>query len=184
MRTALKEWAVVDEALGSGEQAVLLRKGGIHEKGGRFEIEHEEFLIYPTYLHQAPELLKPSFRARCSDGRTDKDRVTIRHFTRVVERAPAPPTPETADHWDRFHIYSPELIQKRYAYKPERPLWLLLIRAYRLASPTTIAETPAYAGCRSWVSLDEPVCVEDAVPVLEDEAFEAMAAQWRDSLST
>ena len=182
MQTALKEWAVVDEALGSGDQIVLLRKGGIHEAEGRFEIEHGVFLLYPTYLHQAPELLKPPFRAGCKDGRSDKGRVTIRHFARVIQSAPAPPTPETADRWDRFHIFSPELIEKRYAYKPERPLWLVIVRVFRLSAPTTVVETPQYAGCRSWVTLDDPVDIGDAVPVLENAAFDAQAAQLRQVL--
>ena len=187
MRTALKEWAVVDEALGLGEQVVLLRKGGIHEEGGRFEIEHDAFLLYPTYLHQAPELLKPRFRDGCTDERSDKDRVTIRHFARAVESAPVPPPTASvdrpsrlADRWDSLHVYS----RKRYAYKPERPLWLLLVRVYRLAVPATIIETSEYAGCRSWLTLDEDVSVGGAVPALDDAAFNRRAEQFRRALES
>ena len=51
-RTALKEWAVACEALGRGEQVLLLRKGGISEEGREFRIEHPEFLLFPTFEHQ------------------------------------------------------------------------------------------------------------------------------------
>jgi len=56
---ALKEWAIVDEWLGSGRQVVLLRKGGIHEQRGQFEVEHREFFLFPTYVHQKADDLVP-----------------------------------------------------------------------------------------------------------------------------
>ena len=49
---ALKEWAVAVNALESGKTIMLLRKGGIHERGGRFQVAHEQVLLYPTYEHQ------------------------------------------------------------------------------------------------------------------------------------
>jgi len=85
MRTAFKEWATVDQALGEGAQTLLLRKGGIHERGGRFQVEHEAFLIYPTYLHQTAEALKLSYRAWCRDDRVDAATVLLRHLVRVVD---------------------------------------------------------------------------------------------------
>ena len=57
---ALKEWAESVEALGQGEQKLLLRKGGIHEDGKDFRVIHSEFLLYPPYEHQKAELLQPA----------------------------------------------------------------------------------------------------------------------------
>jgi hypothetical protein len=37
---ALKEWAVICQALAEGRQTILLRKGGIAEPGGAFRVEH------------------------------------------------------------------------------------------------------------------------------------------------
>ena len=37
---ALKEWAITCEAIGNGEQILLLRKGGIHEDGKDFRVIH------------------------------------------------------------------------------------------------------------------------------------------------
>ena len=42
-RTALKEWAVACEALGRGQQILLIRKGGISEEHREFRVEHPEF---------------------------------------------------------------------------------------------------------------------------------------------
>ena len=43
----LKEWAVTSDALGRGDQILMLRKGGIREDGRHFKIEHDSFLLYP-----------------------------------------------------------------------------------------------------------------------------------------
>src|SRR5437016_13749047 len=61
LQVALKEWAVVCRALESGRQMLLLRKGGIYESGGEFELENREFLLFPTYLHQNLKMLKPEY---------------------------------------------------------------------------------------------------------------------------
>ena len=60
LQVALKEWATVCRALESGRQIILLRKGGIYEAAGEFEVEHREFLLFPTYVHQNLKMLKPS----------------------------------------------------------------------------------------------------------------------------
>src|SRR2546425_312716 len=58
LQVGLKEWAVVCRALETGRQIILLRKGGIYESGGEFELENQEFFLFPTYLHQKAEMLK------------------------------------------------------------------------------------------------------------------------------
>jgi len=48
------------------------------------------------------------------------------------------------------HIWTSPLIDMRFNYKPQNPLYLLLVRTYRLAKPVTVDNTPEYAGCKSW----------------------------------
>src|SRR5918992_3692304 len=60
---ALKEWALVCERLLDGRQAIMLRKGGINEKG--FWVEADEFLLYPTYFHQMADKVRPEFADEC-----------------------------------------------------------------------------------------------------------------------
>ena len=57
-RFAFKEWAVTCQALAAGRQSLLLRKGGIHERNGRFEVEHAEFWLFPTRFHQNPDEIR------------------------------------------------------------------------------------------------------------------------------
>jgi len=46
-----KEWDVVCEAIGSGRQDVIFRKGGIHEGRDGFSFKHPEFYLFPTLFH-------------------------------------------------------------------------------------------------------------------------------------
>ena len=61
---AFKEWAIVVDALGRGEQMFILRKGGIHEGRGGFQMEHSEFLFFPTLFHQQRESVVPAAQTR------------------------------------------------------------------------------------------------------------------------
>ena len=57
---ALQEWAAICERLGDGRQVCIVRKGGIHERGGGiFALEHDRFALLPTYLHQDAARLRP-----------------------------------------------------------------------------------------------------------------------------
>src|ERR1700733_11667756 len=64
MRAAFKEWAVIVDALGRGDQILILRKGGISEGRGGFTIEHSRFLLFPTLFHQQRESVIESAQAR------------------------------------------------------------------------------------------------------------------------
>src|SRR5687768_2857709 len=62
-RFAFKDWAAVCRAVAAGRQTVLFRKGGIHERRGRFAVEHDEFWLFPTRFHQAEDELSEEGRA-------------------------------------------------------------------------------------------------------------------------
>ena len=48
----LKEWAIVCEAMGRGEQSVILRKGGLAEGRAGFAFRYAEFFLFPTFFHE------------------------------------------------------------------------------------------------------------------------------------
>src|SRR5918996_4422787 len=60
MPIAFKEWAVTARALSEGEQLLTLRKGGIREENKHFELEHEQFFLYPTFDHERNDLVRES----------------------------------------------------------------------------------------------------------------------------
>jgi hypothetical protein len=77
LRVALKEWASVCGALSRGRQIILLRKGGIYESAGEFEIEHRQFLLFPTYLHQNAAMLKIDERSKLTTLAAEPAKIEI-----------------------------------------------------------------------------------------------------------
>src|ERR1051326_1355264 len=77
LEVGLKEWAVVCRALENRRQILLLRKGGIFEAAGEFELEHREFLLFPTYLHQKREMLKPEAHSDFEQRNAEPEQVNI-----------------------------------------------------------------------------------------------------------
>jgi len=67
VKDAFKEWAVVVDALGAGDQILIIRKGGISESRGGFKPEHPAFLLFSTRYHQQRESVVPAAQARCDE---------------------------------------------------------------------------------------------------------------------
>jgi hypothetical protein len=183
LSVALKEWATVCHALEKGRQTILLRKGGILEAIGGFELEHPQFLLFPTFLHQNLNMLKPEahggFEPRTEEPRhvTLSAAAEVTDIVRLRSRA-------QMDALDAEHVWTAPLIDMRFNYRPANPLYLLLVRAYRLAEPVTIENTPAYAGCKSWVPLERPVETAAATEVVEDGDYASVRGRILDRLKT
>ena len=186
---ALKEWAVTIKALDQGKQILLLRKGGIREK--EFTIEHDEFLLYPTYEHQRSDLLKPELQQDLQEtlapwqGQAPKgplQNVTFTHLARVREVIEIM-EPEEVKALSPYFIWTTDYAEKRVYWRPRKPLEVILIYAFRLEQPVTVAVEPYFAGCKSWVELPEGVRLGALSPVLSEEAFQHKAHQIREALS-
>ncbi len=171
LETGLKEWATVCQAMADGGQIILLRKGGIYESGGEFELEHRRFVFFPTYLHQNLEMLKPEARVGFEARSAEPDRVTLSVGAEVTDILQLK-SREQMDELDDQHVWGPSLIDMRFNYKPANPLYLLVVRAWRLAEVVTVENTPAYAGCKSWVPLEQRVSTQGATPVLDDTTYQ------------
>jgi hypothetical protein len=175
LNVALKEWAVVCQALSTGRQIILLRKGGIYESAGEFELEHRHFLFFPTYLHQNLKMLKSEAHAGFEPHTAEPTQITLTAAGRVTDIIQMK-SREQMDRLDAQHIWTPPLIDMRFNYRPENPLYLLLVRAYTLPEPIMVENTPAYAGCKSWVPLEQAVSTAGAKPVLPDADYEQRRA--------
>lgn len=172
MDIALKEWASVVRALELGLQVVILRKGGIADVEGRFDAKHRQFLLYPTYEHQDEKFIVPEWRklVRQTQSEREAGRVNISSWARVEHIAKVGDRLEL-ERLGLEHIFAPAFLDARLSYKPELALYVLVLRVFKLADPVSIAETPEYTGCRSWVELKEDISTEDSSPVLTDEEF-------------
>ena len=173
---ALKEWAVLVEALGSGKQLLLIRKGGIDDPEGAFQLDHREFLLFPTQEHQQEACIRPEFHELFHRAAGVKEKgqthVPLQVYAGVAcEKQVKDPMSLMA--LEKYHIWSRHFLEERGRYKPQLPTWVLVLRAYRLPKPFLHPLRPEYAGCRSWVELGGPLPLEGAEPVLDNRCFRA-----------
>jgi hypothetical protein len=154
---------------------LLLRKGGIYEAAGEFELENPQFLLFPTYLHQNLAMLKPGDQTGFEPRASEPQQIRISAAGEVTDIVPLQARGQM-DALDAEHVWTAPLIDMRFNYKPQNPLYLMLVRAYRLAEPVTVENTPEYAGCKSWVPLGETIDTTAATPAIDDSAYEAKRA--------
>jgi hypothetical protein len=169
-----KEWAVVVDALGQGEQVLILRKGGIHEECGEFQVDHREFWLFPTQFHEAERSIIPSKRPRLRDmaAAAAKDAVDIEYY--VVADSVIPITDvEVLKRLQGRHIWSEQILQERFQFGREPGLHALITRVYRRSAPERFAMRECYGGCKSWVELERALPTESLTPVLPDVEYSA-----------
>jgi hypothetical protein len=169
---AFKEWAGVCDALTEGVQSIILRKGGIREGSGPgvFVPEHDEFWLYPTAVHQAQQGLRtdaPGPRpARTGPGPGPGGPIAIRALARV-ERIGYIHDEARLSSLEEFHVLAEETVRKRFHYRTAG-LWILVCRIWRREPAFAIMETPEYAGCKTWVTLDAGQPTSNLMPAVED----------------
>ncbi len=152
---ALKEWAVIYDAILNGSQIVDLRKGGIHETGKHFVLRAQRFWLYPSYEHQRAELIKPAYRPaleRSLRAVPPQGVIRVPGWAEIVAAAELTDADAIAA-LDNELIWTRDYAESRFRWKPRHPLHLLVLRAYRLPQPIDIPFRDAYRGCSSWVDL-------------------------------
>lgn len=186
---ALKEWAIVCDFLAEGRCALLLRKGGIHEAGGpgRFALSHDRFLMFPAWEHERLDWIKTSWRAADSTpdltvidepGEAEPSAIRFRCYAEVGKIWEVS-SRSAFDVLDDLHPWDKPQIDMRFDYKPDRPLYVLALRVYRMREPAMVPNRDAFAGCVSWVALgdgdgdgdSDGVEVSGAEPAMSDERF-------------
>jgi hypothetical protein len=173
LTVAFKEWAAICQALARGRQCLILRKGGISEEGGMFQMEHSEFLLYPTFFHEHQSGLKSEYRDAfelAEKDRPEPGTIAFTHFVRVTNVQYVTKL-ETALSLDPLHAWTADVIRQRFHYRTPG-LFVLTVRVYRLPECVIRTERLEYAGCKTWVTLDSPVSTDGAVPVVTDAEFE------------
>lgn len=186
MRMAFKEWAVIVDALGHGEQILILRKGGIAEGREGFHVEHSRFFLFPTLFHQQRESVIESARMRfdqIAPSFPPPEIVRLEFFAEVTA-------------WRRLeslsatellhgqHVWQNEVIAQRFGWRQTKNIFAMALRAHRLPLPIELPVAPAYGGCKSWLELDREIPVTGAVPVLDQPAFDHKLQQFFAALNT
>jgi hypothetical protein len=170
-----KEWALVCEALGRGDQTVILRKGGIAEGRDGFAFRHREFFLLPTFFHgQVERVRTPGAEIPAQHP----GQVEIRFFAKV-EEARFVTDWATAAALEPLHILNANVVRERFEYEGQRGIHAAFVRVFRLKSAWRFADERRYGGCRSWLQLPDPPQGMQLEPVLPDAESAVQFATFR-----
>lgn len=180
---AFKEWAVVCAALASGRQSLILRKGGIHEGREGFRVEHREFWLFPTGFHQQRDEILPDAWPLLDDLQSRGEPrgheldlyAVVEDVQQVLDRA-------ALARLSGRHVWSESTVEQRFHYRSPG-LFVLTVRVYRRLTPFEIADSPHFAGCKSWVDLPAALPTSGLQPVLDDATFDRQRREIRQLLA-
>lgn len=176
-----KEWQVVCDAMASGRQTILLRKGGIHEGRDGFSFAHPSFFLFPTRFHAQGDQVREG-NVKVMPEWQPGDEITITHHAEASWAI-------TLTDWQQvealapLHIYSDATVRDRFDWEGKGmasgSIHVALVRVRQLATPWTFPYEKGHGGCRSWVTLPTPPADwrESATPVVADNAFAAIGTQ-------
>jgi hypothetical protein len=176
-----KEWQVVCDALASGRQTIILRKGGIHEGRKGFSFAHDSFFLFPTRFHAQPDQIREGEINAMPEWKPG-DLVRITHHATALWA-------HTLTDWDQVkamephHIYSEQTIRERFDWEGKGmtagSIHLATVRIRKLATAWDIAYEPSYGGCRSWLNLQTPPLdwYESSEPVIAEPKFSNWAME-------
>jgi hypothetical protein len=168
VNVALKEWDVQTRALESGLVALLIRKGGIVEQRGEFSVEHQKFWFYKTFLHQNASELRPEFQDLLREN-PNAGSIELSSFA-VVEKTWKLEDLAIIRQLEAHNALTADALERKYHYRNKPFVHALLLRVYT-CEPVQILETPEYAGCVSWVALEQNIEARNVQPVLSDQDF-------------
>ena len=179
MTRALKEWAIIVDALGRGDQILVLRSGGISEKNRHFRIDRRDFLLFPTHHHQHREGVAETIHSRFDEihpGLDEGKPVRLEYVASAAGWWKVSSFEEVRQLKDQ-HIWREEAVARRFSSGQEEGLYVLALRVSRLPKPTEVPVDTALGGCRSWLDLSATIQTRGARPVLSDGAFARRMAE-------
>lgn len=175
MIPAFKEWAIVCQALASGRQCVLIRKGGIAEGRDGFSFKHREFALFPTWFHEQINRTRLPKDTPLPEQQEDTIEISL---MAVVEWSGLISDKSKLSALRDLHILSDDVIEERFVYDEPAGVHVAFIRAFRIDPPIILPMEKRYGGCRSWVELPEWEG-SALVSVLPDEEHNARFAKFR-----
>ncbi|NEN92177.1 MAG: DUF1802 family protein [Okeania sp. SIO3H1] len=175
---ALKEWNIAINALEKGNTIMLLRKGGIREQKGNFTVAYKQVLLYPTFEHQQPDLLKPEYvtQVQVVDSGWHPEKIKISSFAEITHILPVSDE-SILNKLFVYHIWNKKFVSDRLKWKPQQPLYILLLRTYKLSQNYEIFYRREYGGCRSWIELNQPISITNSVPIFTDDNYQSLSAE-------
>ena len=167
---ALKEWSATCRALELGRQIILLRKGGLLDAEGKFDLEYSGFWLAPTKWHEDASLVKPQHQDLLQPAPAARGVLRLASWAQV-EKSWAVSFEEREKLARLNHIWSTSYLDSRWNYQPELPIFCLALRVLKLPKILEVPMQPEYSGCRSWIEMDKTLSLENAQMALNDIEF-------------
>lgn len=183
-RTALKEWAVLIEAMARGDIIAMVRKGGIREQRAGFSVRHDRFLLYPTFFHERVDELAPRFRAHLADAHASQPRAGLIRLAYLAEVAGvwSVGNLQVLRDIEAEHGLAWSAVASRFHYRGKPGVQVIAVRVARLPFPIEIPEARRYQGCVSWVELDADIDVSGAIAILDPASLTTRLTRLGESL--
>lgn len=176
---ALKEWSVAIDALAKGQSILLLRKGGIREQGGAFQVPYTQVLLYPTVEHQKLDQIRPIYQQQQSITTQAEPKAQPKAESSIqltawanIEKVFQLTQASQVQALEPFHIWTKTFINERLQWKKRHPLQALLLRVYRLETPVTLTWQQSFGGCRSWIDMGQTITATQSLPALDNQAYQ------------
>lgn len=167
---AIKEWSVVIEALGSGDQLMLIRK---------LQPPKEPFLLYPTYTfytirpRKLSEAIKDSYydlavesASRALESAQNEGLIRIAYMAECGESIRVR-SASVLRRLESHYLWQPEHVVD---YMRGGTLYVWLARVYRLLDPVTL-DKEATAGSVVSCRIEPKIRISKFEPILDDETF-------------
>jgi hypothetical protein len=186
VRVAFKEWAVIVDALGRGDQIIVLRKGGISEGRGGFQVEHPQFLFFPTLFHQQRKSVLSAAQSRfdrIAPYLPPEGRLRLEFCATVVSWRSLDSL-AAAERLRGQHIWRDEVIAERFDWGKSKNIFAVACRVHRLRASVELPMLAQYGGCKSWVELERDVITDGALPVLNDQQFASQLNRFHAALES
>ncbi|MEM7603335.1 MAG: DUF1802 family protein, partial [Verrucomicrobiota bacterium] len=134
---AFKEWQLISDAIASGEQSVILRKGGISEGKAGFQWIHDQFFLFPSLFHEQAKQVKANAEGNerpIPASLAPEGSVAFSVYVETIKTG-------RLTYWDEvlrlepYHIWNEEIIRERFEWGDEPGLSYAVINAFPLATP-------------------------------------------------
>lgn len=181
MPTTFKEWQVICDALASGRQSVILRKGGIHEGRSGFSFAHDSFYLFPTKFHAQTDHVREGSFTPGSEWK-EGDEFQITHHASALFAV-------TLTDWEKvaalspYHIFTDETLKERFDWEGKGmasgSIHVAFVRVSELQEPIQLTYSKRLGGCRSWVEVAEipEVGALASTPVIPSDRFETLQSE-------
>jgi hypothetical protein len=146
-----------------------MRKGGIIEETRDFALVERRFLLFPTYEHQDEGSVQQPYRTwfrESVERRPPDDVVRIGSWAEVTDLFLSHDLDAVLALSDHY-AWSDDYMRMRMAYKPRKPMNVVVVRTWSLPEPVDVPVLEHFAGCKSWVPIAETIAM-DGAPVLSD----------------